>query len=198
MKFSQICMDQCYFFHCLCTQHSCINRSDCPKLNKQKMMHGWIFWYITKMMQAITYVITSVIRFNYLIQNIDFTHSNLIVRKMNKEFLHEKLTMFTSAQHMSIWWPNSSHTSRACLKSQQPLLLLCLVVIPISKYVKLEHLLFPTVYGSVVTSKLWPSTPGSSRTCVRTQYSVLFSFSEIHNCKFTGWHWTHIYCIIFV
>lgn len=150
------------------------------------------------MMQAITYVITSVIRVNYLIQNIDFTHSNLIVRKMNKEFLHEKLTMFTSAQHMSIWWPNSSHTSRACLKSQQPLLLLCLVVIPISKYVKLEHLLFPTVYGSVVTSKLWPSTPGSSRTCVRTQYSVLFSFSEIHNCKFTGWHWTHIYCIIFV
>lgn len=62
------------------------------------MMHGWIFWYITKMMQAITYVITSIIRFNYLIRNIDFTHSNL-VRKMNKKFLHEKLTMFTSAQH---------------------------------------------------------------------------------------------------
>lgn len=101
MKFSQICMDQCYFFHCLCTQHSCVNRSDCPRteLNKQKMMHGWIFWYITKMMQAITYVITSIIRFNYLIRNVDFTHSNLIVRKMNKEFLHEKLTMFTSAQH---------------------------------------------------------------------------------------------------
>lgn len=53
---------------------------------------------LQKMMQAITYVITSIIRFNYLIRNIDFMHSNL-VRKMNKKILHEKLTMFTSAQH---------------------------------------------------------------------------------------------------
>lgn len=60
------------------------------------------------------------------------------------KMLHEKLTMFTSAQHLppcqDAQYVHMIHV-RACLKSQQPLLLLCPVVIPISKHVKPEYVL---------------------------------------------------------
>lgn len=160
------------------------------------MMHGWIFWYITKMMQAITYVITSVIRFNYLIQNIDFTHSNLIeCVKWIKNFYMKSLQC---SQVLSIC-PYDGQTR------------------PIHPEHVLNHSSHCYCYALLLylSANTWNSSICSFQRYMVQSLPVNFDlqhlapaelvlghnivfFSHSHNCKFTGWHWTHIYCIIFV